>query len=272
MNELDRKIKLSIHLIKTLDGLCPELAYSGGKDSDVILELTKMSGIEFKPIYKMTTIDPPFTLNHVRAKGVDIVKPKLTFFEIIEKKGFPTRRARFCCSYLKEYAILPKSILGIRKAESIKRRKLYNEYSICRVFSANSRVEQFFPILDWSNNDISNFINYYNVSCHPLYYDTFGTFHVERRLGCLGCPLSSKNGLNDFKQYPNLVKAWIKHGKVYLSSHPNSNAYKIFGNAYNLFFHNVFCNSYEDYIYKTRGLFGDLDVKHWLEDYFSIDL
>lgn len=36
-----------------------ELSYSGGKDSDVILELAKMSGIPFRPIYKKTTIDPP---------------------------------------------------------------------------------------------------------------------------------------------------------------------------------------------------------------------
>lgn len=57
MNNLDRKIEQAIKLIKTTcsgRGLV-EVAYSGGKDSDVILELVKMSGITYKAIYKNTT-------------------------------------------------------------------------------------------------------------------------------------------------------------------------------------------------------------------------
>ena len=60
-SELVIKEKQALTLIKSLDGLEPELAYSGGKDSDVILALAQMSGIKFHPIYKMTTIDPPGT-------------------------------------------------------------------------------------------------------------------------------------------------------------------------------------------------------------------
>lgn len=40
---------------------------------------------------------------------------ELSFFELIEKKGFPTRRARFCCEDLKEYKVLDNSIQGIRR-------------------------------------------------------------------------------------------------------------------------------------------------------------
>ena len=80
-----------------------EICYSGGKDSDVILELARMSGVEYRAIYKNTTIDPPGTIKHCREKGVEILHPKISFMGLVAKKGIPTRRARFCCSDLKEY-------------------------------------------------------------------------------------------------------------------------------------------------------------------------
>lgn len=118
MSDLDKKVKSSIRLIKTLDGLEPELAYSGGKDSDVILTLAQMSGIKFHPIYKMTTIDPPGTLAHVKSKGVEIRKPKMTFFEIVRYAGMPNSGYRICCSYRKNtrFSTRQYSVLGLTKA------------------------------------------------------------------------------------------------------------------------------------------------------------
>lgn len=272
MNELDKKIQSAIRLIKALDGLEPELAYSGGKDSDVILTLAQMSGIKFHPIYKMTTIDPPGTLTHVKAKGVEIRKPKHTFFELIRMHGFPTRRARFCCSELKEYKILDKCILGVRKSESHARSKRYQEPSICRVYANKDRVEQFFPILEWTNKDIADFVNHYGVQCHQLYYNADGEFNPVKRLGCMSCPLTSDNGLRSFIVRPKLVRLWIKNGLVWYNTRTHTRSHEKFGSVYNLFFHNIFCSSYQDYLYKTTGMFGNLDCKQWLEDYFKIDL
>lgn len=113
-------------------GKTVELCYSGGKDSDVILELAKMAGIRFRAIYKNTTIDPPGTIRHCLRNGVEIVRSKESFFHLIQQKGFPTRRARFCCDVLKEYKILDTAIQGIRRSESTKRAANYKEPSICR--------------------------------------------------------------------------------------------------------------------------------------------
>lgn len=100
--ELQRKIDGSIKLLRTIqkahEGEQIEIAYSGGKDSDVILQLAKEAGINYRAIYKNTTIDPPGTIAHVRAMGVEIMQPKRSFFEIIKAKGFPNRFRRFCCS------------------------------------------------------------------------------------------------------------------------------------------------------------------------------
>ena len=72
--ELQRKIDGSIRLLQAIQKAHPddtiEVAYSGGKDSDVILQLAKEAGINYRAIYKNTTIDPPGTIAHVRAMGV----------------------------------------------------------------------------------------------------------------------------------------------------------------------------------------------------------
>lgn len=271
MNELDIKIKQSIRLIKTLDGLEPELCYSGGKDSDVILTLAQMSGINFHPIYKMTTIDPPGTLAHVKLKGVEIVKPKTTFFHLIEKRGFPSRFARFCCSELKEYKILDKSILGIRRDESISRNRRYKEPSACRIYKDKSRVEQFFPILYWTDKDVEEFVNYYGIECHKLYYDENGKFIPSRRLGCLGCPLSSKRGINDFLKYPKLVRQWIKAGKIWFESKDNLKVKNYVSDIYELFVLRTFYDSISEMCLNKESLF-QADWKALLEEYFKIDL
>lgn len=151
--KVDKAIKL---LRSTCRDREVELSYSGGKDSDVILELAKMAGINYRAIYKNTTIDPPGTIRHVRENNVEIVRPKETFLQLIERKGFPTRRARFCCQVLKEYKIMDIAIQGIRRSESSKRAKLYKEPTLCRIYNNNkaNHVEVILPILDWTDNDV----------------------------------------------------------------------------------------------------------------------
>ena len=152
--ELQRKVDQAIRLIKSAgaDGSTVEVAYSGGKDSDVILELTRMAGIKYRAIYKNTTIDPPGTIAHVIANGVEVLRPKRTFFKIVEENGFPNRFRRFCCGYLKEFKVLDKNIIGVRKAESNKRKERYNEPTECRFYGSKKvHAEAFYPILEWSD-------------------------------------------------------------------------------------------------------------------------
>lgn len=173
--ELNRKIDLAIRLLQSIPQDGPiELSYSGGKDSDVILELAKMSGIPFEAIYKNTTIDPPGTIAHCKEKGVTIVKPKQNFMELMAEHGMPSRFRRFCCSKLKEYKIYDRAIQGIRRSESIKRAKRYTEPEECRIYAKGEKVRIYFPILEWSNEDVAEFIRQRNIQCAPVYYDRGG--------------------------------------------------------------------------------------------------
>lgn len=87
-----RKIDFAIRLLRSIPQDGPiEVSYSGGKDSDVILELAKMAGIPFEAIYKQTTIDPPGTTSHCKEMGATIIRPKQTFLQLVEDHGLPPR-------------------------------------------------------------------------------------------------------------------------------------------------------------------------------------
>ena len=216
---MQKKIDKAIRLIQAgaemaeKAGQPIEVGYSGGKDSDVILELTKMAGVDYRAIYKNTTIDPPGTIAHVKEMGVEIIEPKNNFLQILAKKGFPNRYTRFCCQVLKEYKILDYTILGVRREESVKRNKRYKEPEQCRKYANGSKARQYFPILDWTLADVANFITERKIKLAPSYYRENGTIDFTRRLGCMGCPLANqKKRIDEFKKYPNLVKLWLRGG------------------------------------------------------------
>lgn len=253
-----------------------EIGYSSGKDSDVIAHLAGMAGIRHVIIRKDTTVDPSYSNAHAREKGAIIIKPKQTFFEIIRNAGFPTDQRRHCCKYLKEYKVLSTSVLGIRRCESQSRKERYTEPTMCRIYGKKeNHVDVFLPILEWTDEDVIEFVKQEHIKCHPLYYDEKGNFCADRRLGCYACPLKSrKQQVADFKKNPRFLREWIRNGIVWWNK-PHTDRFKSgekFETIYDTFYNNVFCDSYEEYLYKTRGMFGRVDVKKLLEDYFKIDL
>lgn len=278
---LEKKVQRAIKLIQSASKIaaengCPEIevCYSGGKDSDVILELTKMAGVPYRAIYKNTTIDPAGTIKHAQDMGAEIMRPKKTFAELLGKKGLPTRFQRFCCEVLKEYKILDYAILGVRREESVKRAKMYNEPEKCRVYSKNVKARHYFPILDWTKEDLEEFIQERGVKLHPLYYNENGELDVTRRLGCMGCPLAGRKGrIDTFKEHPNLVKLYVRGGQKFLDEHPNSKIASYYKDGYEWFAENLFCKDVHEFQEQFGGnnLFGDkIDCKQFLEDYFKI--
>lgn len=140
-DQMRSKVEKSIDVLKTAAKISQDwygepliIAYSGGKDSDVMLQLALEAGIEFEVVYSTTTVDAPQTLAHIsrvfrmleergikarRTKPVYKGKP-VNMFSLIEQKGIPpTRLIRYCCSVFKE-ASTPRRItaIGVRAAES----------------------------------------------------------------------------------------------------------------------------------------------------------
>ena len=109
--------------------------YSGGKDSDVLLELFRMSGIPFEA---HTTVDAPQTVRHIKNTFSELTDKgikceidyhvqengnRLTMWNLIPRKLMPpTRIVRYCCSELKEGGNPNRMIAtGVRWSESSKR-------------------------------------------------------------------------------------------------------------------------------------------------------
>lgn len=278
--ELEKKVQRAIHLIQAASEMAKkfnqplEVAFSGGKDSAVILELTKMANVQYRAIYHNTTIDPPGTIKYCKDNGVEIVKPKKSFLELIKENGFPSRFYRFCCKELKEIKDkdLDYVILGIRADESNKRKERYKEPTQCRKISSKEKINEYFPILNWDLQDVKEFILERGIKLHPLYYDKNGEIDVTRRLGCLCCPLVGRKRIKEFKQYPNMVKLYARGGEYFLDNHPHSATTQRFNNVYDWLCMSIFCNNMVEFEQKFgKNLFNDgIDCKKFLENYFNI--
>lgn len=114
------------------------ITYSGGKDSDVLLDLARESGVYYEVYNNHTTVDAPETVYHIREafkkennRGVKttILYPKykgkpVTMWSLIPQKRMPpTRIVRYCCQVLKEQSLPHRMIAtGIRWDESRSRK------------------------------------------------------------------------------------------------------------------------------------------------------
>lgn len=223
------KIDLAIQTIQKAESLALKyqdygfhLAFSGGKDSQVIYELCKMAGVKFRPVMQVTTLDPPELMKFVRKNYPDVImeRPKINFYKlIVKKKALPTRMMRYCCQYLKEQAGgNTVTIIGIRHAESNKR-ALRNELEVSGRKYSNT-LDQFnidnqnqilcikgkdkillSPIINWTNSDVWNFIRNQKIEYCELYDKG------RSRIGCMFCPIASiKQKQLDRKYYPGVEK------------------------------------------------------------------
>lgn len=265
---IDKKIDRALRLLRSYArNKNLALAYSGGKDSDVILRLAQLAHIKCDIIHNSTTIDPPGNLSYCAAHGATIVRPKYTFYQLVARKGLPSMFRRFCCEKLKERYIAPFLILGIRREESVKRAALYQEPTSCYVYTKKKNTERIMPILDWTIEDILQFQNMENLTFNPHYYDD-GTFNPECRLGCIGCPLKGDRGRADYLKYPGFLRQLAKSYSRYVATH------KAVTSVYHDIVWQLFYSNHGDDRYQQTyyGIFDAPDPKGFLEDYFKIQL
>lgn len=216
------------------------ICYSGGKDSDVLVELALRSGIDFEVVNSHTTADAPETVRYIRqrfkeleGKGVKctieypVYKGKRTsMWELIQiKKMPPTRLIRYCCAVLKETSGDGRAVAtGVRWSESAQRkngRGIYgdfNRHKDERIILTNDndkkrqliercqmRAKTFVnPIIDWSETDVWDYLHDCNCSSNPLYQCGFD------RVGCIGCPMASNKRYMEFRRYPKYKELYIR--------------------------------------------------------------
>lgn len=216
--------------------------YSGGKDSDVMLELFKRSGIPFEVHNSHTTADAPQTVYHIREVFRDLelqgIKctidyhvqengKRLTMWNLIPKKLMPpTRMVRYCCGELKETFGNDRFIAtGVRWDESKKRESwgsfqqpnerlsvsdeimLNSDNEITRRVTEHCMKKHKMvvnPIIDWKTSDVWDFIYSEHICTNCLYKEG------HDRVGCIGCPMAGKSRWREFAEFPQYKEAYIK--------------------------------------------------------------
>lgn len=140
IKEAEQVLRLASEMSKTYYGKPLVICYSGGKDSDVMLDIAKkcLNHNDFEVLNSHTTVDAPETVYHIRevfkkceAEGIHtevrmpMYKGKPTsMWRLIEQKSMPpTRLVRYCCAVLKETSV-PNRLLaiGVREDESTGRK------------------------------------------------------------------------------------------------------------------------------------------------------
>ena len=221
-------------------------AYSGGKDSDVMLELFKRSGIPFEVHHSHTTADAPQTVYHIREVFKDLelygikcdidyhVQPdgsRITMWNLIPKKLLPpTRRMRYCCSELKETGCANRMIAtGVRWDESKSREERTESEAIGKTKDSAIRVSQekmlltdnedtrkLFERCEMKAKTVVNPIidwsddaiwEFYNCECKR--HNPLYEMGLYR-VGCIGCPVASRARHTEFRLFPKYKDAYIR--------------------------------------------------------------
>lgn len=217
------------------------VTYSGGKDSDVILQIGKNAKVPFEVLHNHTTADAPETVYHIRnvfreleLEGIKctIDKPvykgkRTSMWNLIPQKLMPpTRLVRYCCAVLKEKGGTGRFIAtGVRWDESAARKNNRGTMEVIHrdrekrliLQDDNDEARRTFetcklkgkrvvnPIVEWKTDDVLQYIEDQKIAINPLYGCGFD------RVGCVGCPLAGTEDRQfEFAMFPAFKKNYIR--------------------------------------------------------------
>ena len=196
----------------------PVVAYSGGKDSLVVLLLAlkafENEDIDFDVLFTDTNLELPETLKNIsdveERYNINIIKAESNdFWEKLEEYGPPGRDYRWCSEVCKmkplekiinnRYPNGCLTFVGLRKYESMNRSKKP------RIWKSPHIEKQMLsaPILNWSAMHVWIYLFKNNAPYNKLYEKCFD------RVGCYMCPAMELGEIELIKKlYPELWKRW----------------------------------------------------------------
>jgi phosphoadenosine phosphosulfate reductase len=208
-----------------------------------------MTAVKCEFVHNFTTVDYPETVCFLRREQERLKQAGYvlrfeytvykngshkTMWNMIPRNGFPTRIRRWCCQEFKEYGGRGRYCMtGVRWEDSAKRKKR----SLHETKTRNTKDKVFLnndndmrrklvelctrkmtyvlnPIIDWSEDDVWEFIRTRGVPYNPLYDQG------HKRVGCIGCPFA-RNRKKELDENPKYKAAYIRAGARYLEYRKN---------------------------------------------------
>lgn len=226
--KIQKKIEKSLKMITKGEKIALELspnmgyylAFSGGKDSLAVYYLAKMAGVKFKAFYHVTGIDDPKNVYFIKRNFPDVtfIHPPQNYFQLVEKKGLPTIKKRFCCERLKERVGSAGFVIDGVRAEESKKRGKYAEVMVMSRRKENiakginrtlDEIEEnehqcikgkdkliMHPLLSWEESEVWEFLKMWGSPINPCY-------EKIKRVGCMYCPFAKRKEIEMYgKEYP----------------------------------------------------------------------
>jgi len=208
------------------------VAFSGGKDSLVMLHIVLRENPDIPVVYNNTTVEFPETLQYVRKLhkewGFDlhVTKCEVPFLKAVRTRGWATHEDRWCCKPYKDRPArkflmengIHAEITGTTRTESIYRRSL-------KAFKWPKKEPQMIrinPIYDWNYWEVWRYIKENNLPYNPLYDMGY------RRIGCWCCPI---NGWTHYRRLKKTHPRLYSFLENFEPKHPQLEKYRVMSNC-----------------------------------------
>ncbi len=175
------------------------VAFSGGKDSEVVLYLCLQVNPDVPVVFNNTGVEYPETVNFVSAiteawnLNIIITHPEKTFWQCIKQYGFPrgTKSEKHsvarCCYWLKEKPMLlsirQNGWLGYFTGETAieSRLRMFASLRGTCIHLKREKVCKIKPILWWTQEEVWEFIHREGLPVNEAYSKG------AKRVGCMPC-------------------------------------------------------------------------------------
>jgi len=205
------------------------VAWSGGKDSTIVLHLTRLVYPQILVIFNDTKIEYPETYSFIKSISktwnLNITRThywKKTFWDCLKEYGVPKRKVRHkgdaranCCYYLKEVPTIHeikkrklKCCFEGSLATESHNRMLWAEKKGSCSFNKKFNIQRVKPIIWWTESEVWQFIRTNNIPYNSLYDKGFD------RTGCMPCTCHRYWREKLIKYNPKLYDKVIRYDNV----------------------------------------------------------
>jgi len=171
-------------IIKALEDVeYPVIAFSGGKDSLVVLDLVRQIAPVIPGVFENTGNEYPETVAYVKTiENIVELHPDISFWECAKKYGLPKLKSKSkshgnqCCIKLKEEPFKkycknnPVDLVftGLTAAESRNRMMMLKRMGHL-YWHKSEEIWKCHPIADWTDLDVWQYIKIRNLEYNPIY-------------------------------------------------------------------------------------------------------